>query len=1031
MSPVKHIFIFISLLLAWVGVYAQQSQTYKLDRSLNGTVKDVPAEGLRLTDDNANGSEGYYTPGVDFCVTLQRIVPCSGDNRFCLDFESFDIGPLDTLYFYDGLSISAPLLMVANNDVNNLNGERRKVFISPRNNTNAITIRFVTSSAATSSHKGFSLSAQCSKPCERATPFISSMFYRERNGIIYDSAYTKQVFTESGGSYTAVDLCYGDVAILMASCKYTNDFGWYTPNDTTTTFTWDLGIDRVEPRGSDKVSGVGLTNLRTVSYSDTMGCFDIVLSVTNDAFGCSSDIIDGVKVRVASNPIKTIVSPLPSFCNNDSMMIRVSSDAATAHLFIDTMHQVTVISRVNNVRTFIPDGPLCNVVCYSAPVEFTEFSSDRKVLSKEDICSICINYEHSYMGDYDLKLVCPQGRKATLKYRVQSGGMPSGAGGGGGIFTGYPYGGADARSWDGGAGQYCDTSYNVYGVGLDYCFSRSGKYTLVDGRPANTPTNAQHYLACNAYIDNVTVQYPARPNGYSRSGASDAGTRRFRTKHPSNHQAKTDYYKPADDFSSLIGCSLNGTWKVEICDEWKQDNGWIFSWSMELCDIVDERDCKYDVHIDSIRWELDTTVSKYVNGKFVGPRVSQHNDSISYAMTVDTAGYFPLKVHVYDDFGCVWDTNTFLSTIWAPKPLLGDTRVICNADTVRLTANDPHYNSTFTYLWSPNGDTAQSTSTAPYLGADTRHYYAVTVTNNIDPLVLDCSTADSVLIEVLPQPLPNFDASTYPMEGCEPLFEKITNHSQYTDFYYWDFGDGFTSTEKEPSHTYSSGVYDLKYYVSNRNGCKDSLILSGLVNVFANPDADFSWTPAFPTVTYPTVQFENRTNPQIDDMEYLWEVQYSPDNENSFTTLTDQHPTYTWTFGENTDGARFATRLVSTRKYEGPSGHTYRCSDTTENIVLVINDFIQFPTVVTANGDGQNDKFIIKNLVNGWAFPINSLDIYNRWGMKVFHAENIDDESDFWDPAATNSPTGTYFYRFSARGHTGVVEKNGVVEVIR
>ena len=90
-----------------------------------------------------------------------------------------------------------------------------------------------------------------------------------------------------------------------------------------------------------------------------------------------------------------------------------------------------------------------------------------------------------------------------------------------------------------------------------------------------------------------------------------------------------------------------------------------------------------------------------------------------------------------------------------------------------------------------------------------------------------------------------------------------------------------------------------------------------------------------------------------------------------------------------------------------------------------------FHSVVTANGDGINDQFVIQNLIEGGAYPINSLDIYDKWGSRIYHADNITQYDQFWDPAKTNTPAGTYFYRFLGKGYKGNIEHNGVIEVIR
>ena len=90
-----------------------------------------------------------------------------------------------------------------------------------------------------------------------------------------------------------------------------------------------------------------------------------------------------------------------------------------------------------------------------------------------------------------------------------------------------------------------------------------------------------------------------------------------------------------------------------------------------------------------------------------------------------------------------------------------------------------------------------------------------------------------------------------------------------------------------------------------------------------------------------------------------------------------------------------------------------------------------FPNVLTPNGDGVNDIFIISNLIEGGAYPINTLDVYDKWGSRIYHAENISSYDQFWDPVRTNTPAGTYFYRFSGKGYQGNIEHNGVIEILK
>lgn len=50
--------------------------------------------------------------------------------------------------------------------------------------------------------------------------------------------------------------------------------------------------------------------------------------------------------------------------------------------------------------------------------------------------------------------------------------------------------------------------------------------------------------------------------------------------------------------------------------------------------------------------------------------------------------------------------------------------------------------------------------------------------------------------------------------------------------YYWDFGDGGTSTERSPIHNYEKkGLYDVKLIVTNDYSCKDSLVVEKYISV--------------------------------------------------------------------------------------------------------------------------------------------------------------------------------------------------------
>ena len=92
---------------------------------------------------------------------------------------------------------------------------------------------------------------------------------------------------------------------------------------------------------------------------------------------------------------------------------------------------------------------------------------------------------------------------------------------------------------------------------------------------------------------------------------------------------------------------------------------------------------------------------------------------------------------------------------------------------------------------------------------------------------------------------------------------------------------------------------------------------------------------------------------------------------------------------------------------------------------------LTFPTLVTPNGDGINDRFVIGGLIENNCFRYNELLIYDRTGRLVYHARNIAYDADWWDPAAHRVPDATYFYVFKAHGVKIHTLRQGVIEVLR
>lgn len=98
-------------------------------------------------------------------------------------------------------------------------------------------------------------------------------------------------------------------------------------------------------------------------------------------------------------------------------------------------------------------------------------------------------------------------------------------------------------------------------------------------------------------------------------------------------------------------------------------------------------------------------------------------------------------------------------------------------------------------------------------------------------------------------------------EACLNVPFGFSNRSTGTGLtYQWDFGDGGTSPEKTPSHTYTNpGVYTVKLTVTNANGCQDTQEIPGLITV-RNAVADFTVPDNLGECPPILVQFTNQSS---------------------------------------------------------------------------------------------------------------------------------------------------------------------------
>ncbi len=269
-----------------------------------------------------------------------------------------------------------------------------------------------------------------------------------------------------------------------------------------------------------------------------------------------------------------------------------------------------------------------------------------------------------------------------------------------------------------------------------------------------------------------------------------------------------------------------------------------------------------------------------------------------------------------------------------------------------------------------------------------------------------------------------------PIRLCTPdtLFLRDTTPGA-TDWHWsMDRGDTiFTETTSTAEFAFSEAVQtigEVNLMVTSDYGCIDTL--DWKVYALTSPLPEFQWDPYIPVDIDPEVQLMNATWP--DGCTYLWCIEPEAGSP-ALDSLTEKDPVYHWP-GDLPQG-EFGISLVASLTATLDTV-TLTCIDSIRHTIEIVTALLQFPNLVTPNGDGVNDTWEVVNLVELGRYPMNELWIYDAWGKLVFHAKNIRSHDQFWDPAAENAPDGTYYYRFLAEGRKKImVQRNGLIEVVR
>jgi len=208
----------------------------------------------------------------------------------------------------------------------------------------------------------------------------------------------------------------------------------------------------------------------------------------------------------------------------------------------------------------------------------------------------------------------------------------------------------------------------------------------------------------------------------------------------------------------------------------------------------------------------------------------------------------------------------------------------------------------------------------------------------------------------------------------------------------WSFGDQYLSSDVNPDHQYSnSGNYTVSLIAISDNNCRDTVTYNVLI--LANPVINLHFNPD--SIVYGGTPVYVKTIGNYASK--LWS-----NNSSADSIIINQAGSYS----------------VAVTDFHGCKNER-----TFDIVTKAATSDIVANNVMTPNGDGINDNFIIK-LIDG--FYSVEIKIFDAWGNAVYSSSNYKND---WDGTSQGKvlPAGPYYYWIKAND---IVYK-GCVNILR
>ena len=202
-----------------------------------------------------------------------------------------------------------------------------------------------------------------------------------------------------------------------------------------------------------------------------------------------------------------------------------------------------------------------------------------------------------------------------------------------------------------------------------------------------------------------------------------------------------------------------------------------------------------------------------------GPGSTLANPSATYV----TAGTYAVQLNVQSDLGCNGTITKNIIIAGKTTDFIAPAS-ICVGQSITFQNNSSPSPQSSSWDFGDGTTSSQINPVKTFFVGGT---YQVRLINDYG----NCIDSLTKTVTVSSQPPVNFTAND--STGCQtPFTVQFTDTSPAASTWLWDFGDGGTSTQQNPTHTYTSnGVYTVTLNITLPGGCSNTITKSQYIKI--------------------------------------------------------------------------------------------------------------------------------------------------------------------------------------------------------